>query len=638
MSPGWSAASIPRRMSPIDTYVNNPKTFPTPVTAPIPVRSTLSTPFVYNPEILSRTNSAVTEPRTVVKREDSTPRAGPSNKGKKKVSPTPTLRPIFLDESFLHLDQAIFESGRTLGLSEPQVSWVKEVAENVTKVNIVKAYNVLGDKLYEHDNANESAIDELRYDNFIQEQRFDTIDGTLQAHYNWLTKLEGQEERVSEIIGNFGKRVDGIESRWDLLAPRYQKLRNQCAQMSQVISAQNENMEILQQNMKKIASRMISLEQQLLNKKDCTCSHQFAPSGPHPGFTTQGPPMPPVPPVTVFPAPVAPAPVPSTTFAVPLSGHTKLPDIGKPTAFTGKGQNFEEWLTKVINYFTYYSVSSDQQKIILSMSFLSGDALTFMNKYNLRTNAGEPLGTFQEFVQDLKVGYGERTPERTAQDKLDATCKKNFDSMQRFAEKFRSLAVQSGLSDKDLIYRISEQRPKDMRAAMATARIMPTYKEPDTWQEYLDHCLSIEASLKGERKNSTHDTSGTSAPKDSDAMDVSAVQKKTPEPMSKEQIEWMANGKCFKCGKHPYKKNEPCRNPTYKGFYALPTKKELRAIRTEETSTSTSPPPNSHDDLREQLRKMQERLDAAEKKTDSSSEKIHSVRFEEMESDFAATL
>jgi hypothetical protein len=212
MSPGWSAASIPRRMSPIDTYVNNLKTFPTPVTAPIPVRSTLSTPFVYNPEILSRSNSAVTKPCTVVKREDSTPQAGPSNKGKKKVSPTPTLRPIVLDNLFLHLDQAIFESGRTLGLSDPQVTWVKEVAENITKVNIVKAYNVLGDKLYEHDNAHESAIDKLRYDNFIQEQRFDTIDGTLQAHYNWLTKLEGQNKRASESVINFGKRVDGIES------------------------------------------------------------------------------------------------------------------------------------------------------------------------------------------------------------------------------------------------------------------------------------------------------------------------------------------------------------------------------------------------------------------------------------------
>jgi hypothetical protein len=290
MSPGWSAASIPRRMSPIDTYVNNPKTFPTPVTAPIPVRSTLSTPFVYNPEILSRTNSAVTEPRTVVKREDSTPRAGPSHKGKKKVSPTPTLRPIVLDESFLHLDQAIFDSGRTLGLSDSQVNWIKEVAENVTKVNIVKAYNVLGDKLYEHDNANEQTIDELRYDNFIQEQRFDTIDGTLQAHYNWLTKLEGQEERVSELIGNFGKRVDGIESRWDLLAPRYQKLRNQCAQMSQVISAQNENMEILQQNMKKNRlaydlPRAAIVEQERLHMLSSVCSLGSAPRIHNPGTT-----------------------------------------------------------------------------------------------------------------------------------------------------------------------------------------------------------------------------------------------------------------------------------------------------------------------------------------------------------------
>jgi uncharacterized coiled-coil protein SlyX len=574
--------------------------------------------------------------------DDSTPKAGPS-KGKKKVSPTPTLRPIFLDESFQHLDQAILESGKKLGLTEEQAFWVRDVAENVTKVNIVKAYNILGDKIYEHDNAQEIINDEFRAKHFATGQHLEDLTGTTEAHSNWLRKLEGFEECATEGLTSFNSRLDTVEERWNLLAPRYQKLRNQCASMSQVITAQNENMAILQENLKKVANRMIHLEQQLLNVKSCQCSHPFMPPvGPPPGFVPAGPPMPPVPPVTVFPA-AAPAPVPPPTFAQAAVSnvHLKLPDIGKPTPFSGKGQNFEEWLTKVINYFTYYSVSTDQQKIILSMSFLTGDALTFMNKYNLRTNAGEPLGSFQEFIADLKIGYGERTPEHTAQDKLDALCKKSFDSIQRFAEKFRSLAAQSGLSDKDLIYRIAEQRPKDMRNTMATAKILPGYHEPNTWQEYLDHCLSIEASLKGERKNNpTADASGSSAPKDPDAMDVSTVQKKTPEPMSKEQIEWMAKGHCFKCGKHPYKKNEPCRNPIYKGFYALPTKKQrIAAMQAEETST-TSPPPavQTNDELREQLRLMKERLDAAEKKADSSTANIHTVRFEEMELDFAATL
>jgi hypothetical protein len=243
----------------------------------------------------------------------------------------------------------------------------------VTKVNIVKAYNILGDKIYEHNNAQEKCNDEFCSESFAQQQHLESIDATLKAQYNWLLKLEGGNECVQDILGGYKKCVQGVEAQWELLSLHYQKLRNQCAQMSQVITAQNENMELLQQNIKKIASHMISLEQQLLNKKDCTCSHQFMPPAGLPlGFMAQGPPMPPVPRATVFLAPTAPALVPPTTFVTATPGHTKLPDIGKPTAFTGKGQSFKEWLTKVINYFTYYSVSSDQQKIILSMLFLSG--------------------------------------------------------------------------------------------------------------------------------------------------------------------------------------------------------------------------------------------------------------------------
>ena len=51
-------------------------------------------------------------------------------------------------------------------------------------------------------------------------------------------------------------------------------------------------------------------------------------------------------------------------------------------------------------------------------------------------------------------------------------------------------------------------------------------------------------------------------------MDIDAMRK--PEKMSKEQLDWLSNKLCFRCGRHPFKAGTKCRNPKYTGFYELP--------------------------------------------------------------------
>jgi hypothetical protein len=227
-SPTFITAPIPRRLSPINQYVPQVQTMP--ITQPVEGWETLSqqgTPFEYaarNFSSFSHASSVHTEPVTVNKHEDSTLTAGPSKKGKKKVSPTPMLWPIILDSSFLHLDQAILESGKCLGLTEEQTFWVKDIAENVTKINIVKAYNILGDKLYKHNNAQEVVNNEFCNELFAASQHLENIFSINKAHSIWLQRLEGKDECIGEIISTFRSCLDGIENWWNLLAPRYQTL------------------------------------------------------------------------------------------------------------------------------------------------------------------------------------------------------------------------------------------------------------------------------------------------------------------------------------------------------------------------------------------------------------------------------
>ena len=69
-------------------------------------------------------------------------------------------------------------------------------------------------------------------------------------------------------------------------------------------------------------------------------------------------------------------------------------------------------------------------------------------------------------------------------------------------------------------------------------------------------------------------------------MEVDAVKK--PEPLSKEQKEWLDAGKCICCGKHSFAKGQKCHNPKYKGFYEINTPKG-KAPAGKTTSTGAKP-------------------------------------------------
>ena len=55
-------------------------------------------------------------------------------------------------------------------------------------------------------------------------------------------------------------------------------------------------------------------------------------------------------------------------------------------------------------------------------------------------------------------------------------------------------------------------------------------------------------------------------------MDIDNLRK--PEKLSKEQAEWLEKKLCFRCGKHPYKSGQRCRNHKYNGYYELPEAKD----------------------------------------------------------------
>jgi hypothetical protein len=219
-------------------------------------------------------------------------------------------------------------------------------------------------------------------------------------------------------------------------------------------------------------------------------------------------------------------------------------------------------------------------------------------------------------------------PEKNAQQSLDDWCNKNHQSMATFAEQFRVHAHKSGYSDVELICRIDAQRSRELCTVMVTFAQVTPHAVPTSWEKYLDWCLGIEMNLREEHRRGSQAAapSFTTPRKDPNAMDVDAMRK--PEKLSKEQEKWMSEGKCFRCGKHrSLKKGERCRTPTYKGYYELPARTQVRAVDEESTASE----PSEVDERAEYVRKMLEKYDSQSKdKGKAPAVEIQAARIEEV--------
>lgn len=248
-----------------------------------------------------------------------------------------------------------------------------------------------------------------------------------------------------------------------------------------------------------------------------------------------------------------------------------------------------------------------------------------MDDYAEKASLGQALGTWQVFIDRLKIGYRQLSPEKTAQQSLDDLCGKKHSSMATFAESFRLHAVKSGYSDVELIRRIDQQRNHEMRLIMTTVSQVSPTQVATTWEAYLEWALDIEMKMREQGKHMGSTSSGSRpTTKDPNAMDIDTVRK--AEKLSKEQMEWQSKGLCFRCGKHKsLRKGERCRTPKYTGFYELPprpsTSTSARVVE-EETEDKDSA---REDFIRAALKKYDQRKDEKGKEKEVTTAHIEEV-------------
>ncbi|KZT00537.1 uncharacterized protein LAESUDRAFT_764532 [Laetiporus sulphureus 93-53] len=260
-----------------------------------------------------------------------------------------------------------------------------------------------------------------------------------------------------------------------------------------------------------------------------------------------------------------------------VQSHKPRIKIAEPPHYSGKG-SLEDWLQQLGIWMRWNEINDDEHKITTALLHLEGGAFTYMSEYVTRAAARQALGTWEDFVNILKVNYRTLDLDKDAQQHLKDICGKTYPTMVSFAEQFRQWATRTNLGHTALIGYIAEHRSKDVRQAMVT-RDSLGISDPITWPEYLNLCLQLESKFRADKAGqcrtvTTSSSSAPRAPKDPNAMVVDRVS-----TLTKEQEGWLEKKLCVRCGKHPFVFKQRCPDPKYKGKFKMPKRGQAtRAI------------------------------------------------------------
>ena len=177
-----------------------------------------------------------------------------------------------------------------------------------------------------------------------------------------------------------------------------------------------------------------------------------------------------------------------------------MPD---PPTFSGSDskQTLDDWLAQISLYCSATGIVTDNQKIVTALTRIRAPASTYLRSYFDKNAANQALGTWDNFVQDLRAIYGQKDPKKAAEEELaelwdnKELARKDFI---KFAEQFRTLANYVGYEDKVLITKLRNVIPRDLKAVVAGFRASKA-GIPDKWNDLLETLLEIWKELHADK-------------------------------------------------------------------------------------------------------------------------------------------
>jgi hypothetical protein len=391
-------------------------------------------------------------------------------------------------------------------------NWVKDVVWETVCANLSLMYNTLGNKIYGHKDMYKPKVDALEWE-------MGSLHTGLAKKFHSLEKenQQWQAEMDTYVQNNKMCKTDIWLQRQDFDA----LYSNMQAMVTALNCISKDNMDLhthiehLEKCMDAIPAIPLVLPPAL--------AFALAPA-PVPPVHAMGIPLVPVAPQAHFAgfplvpvAPVAPVTAPLVPIACLHTANTpKYLD-------NNKKQSLEHWLLQLGIWMRINQILSNKQHISTALMQLEGGAAKYCNQFIELAAQGRPLGTWENFVMFLQVGYCNMAPTWCVQEQIEAYCAKRHNSMTKFAEDFWSLAQKFGYLDVKLIHCIDDQCSNQIRNIMISTKMSTPGQFLTNWQAYLDYMLGIEARVCNLSSTTCNQTQGSLSSKPIDAMDVNAI-------------------------------------------------------------------------------------------------------------------
>jgi len=214
-----------------------------------------------------------------------------------------------------------------------------------------------------------------------------------------------------------------------------------------------------------------------------------------------------------------------------VASKTKVPE---PPTFAGSENKMQlhDWLSQIALYCSASGIITDDQKIICALTRLRAPTSTYMKSYYDKVQAGQGVGSWGDFAQELKNIYEQRDDKERAKKELTALwvnkdlARKNF---VKYAERYRMLARIVNYSDEVHIDKMKEVIPNELRNALVIYEI--TNQSPKTWNDYLKLLMQAYKALHPDKAQGAifgPEANGekSGGKKDLDAMEIDEIQKK----------------------------------------------------------------------------------------------------------------
>ncbi|KAJ8073216.1 hypothetical protein PM082_024979 [Marasmius tenuissimus] len=250
--------------------------------------------------------------------------------------------------------------------------------------------------------------------------------------------------------------------------------------------------------------------------------------------------------------------------------------IPEPPTFSGSDSkvNLKDWVNQLSLYNSHYGIITDKHQIVTALTRVRGAAATYLQKYFDKLTAGEDLGTFQEFVNELAI-YGEKDDIESYKKALTALWKNEtlaHKDFIKYAEQYRTLARVVGYEDDNLfIDKLREVIPKDLRSVMVPYEV--NNQIPKKWDAYLELLIKTYKFLHPEKSTrdvfatggSSNTGNGNNKKSDPDAMDIDSAKKVKAKHANsqdaKQKLCQICSGKGFKAKSKTHNTNDCYEKP-----------------------------------------------------------------------------